>query len=152
MPSAEPDAGLWSHDQEIMTWAEITSQKLNQLKRPGAPWLTDLFHLALYSLAPPYDGCLESYCLFLQPRHLGVGFHQLPFWGVEGMGHIFLFLCTCSNLEFIMDIVNNTLRLKFGYVPLNSSHFSFLLLLGWTQTLKSAFPVMGNSLALNHLG
>ena len=29
--------GVWSHDAEIMTWAEIKSQMLNWLSHPGAP-------------------------------------------------------------------------------------------------------------------
>ena len=29
--------GAWSHNPEIMTWAEIKSQALNQLNHPGAP-------------------------------------------------------------------------------------------------------------------
>ena len=38
--------GAWSHNPEIMTWAEIKSQTLNWLSHPGAPQLTfkkDLF-------------------------------------------------------------------------------------------------------------
>lgn len=29
--------GAWSHDSEIMTWAEIKSRILNGLSHPGAP-------------------------------------------------------------------------------------------------------------------
>ena len=34
--------GAWSHNPEIMTWAEIKSQMLNQLSHPGAPIITIL--------------------------------------------------------------------------------------------------------------
>ena len=34
--SAEPDVGLKLMNCEIMTWAEIKSQRLNQLSHPGA--------------------------------------------------------------------------------------------------------------------
>ena len=29
--------GAWSHHPEIMTWAKMKSQMLNQLSHPGAP-------------------------------------------------------------------------------------------------------------------
>ena len=39
---AEPDAGLEPTNCEIMTWAEIRSQLLNQLSHPGAPFQVSL--------------------------------------------------------------------------------------------------------------
>ena len=35
--STEPDAGFDLPNREIMTWAEIKSQTLNQLSQPGTP-------------------------------------------------------------------------------------------------------------------
>ena len=35
--STQPDLGAWSHNPEIMIWAETKSQMLNQLSHPGTP-------------------------------------------------------------------------------------------------------------------
>ena len=39
MPNTESSEGAQSHNLEIMTWAKIKSQTLNQLSHPGTPQL-----------------------------------------------------------------------------------------------------------------
>ena len=48
--SREPDAGLKLMNHEIMTWAKIKSQMLNQLSHPGA--LSSQFLRVSYGLPP----------------------------------------------------------------------------------------------------
>ena len=45
--STDPDVGLESTNHEIMTWAEIKSQRLNWLSHPGTP-MTNVFALSLH--------------------------------------------------------------------------------------------------------
>ena len=61
--STEPDAGLDLRNLEIMTWAEIKSQMLNQLSHPGAPIVP-----CLYFKATNYHTTLPS--LLVSPTRL----------------------------------------------------------------------------------
>ena len=42
--STEPDMGVGPINHEIMTWAEIQSQMLNQLSHPGSTSMVYLFN------------------------------------------------------------------------------------------------------------
>ena len=52
--STEPNVGLDLMDREIMTWAEIKCQMLNQLSHPGAPHTFTVLN-EMVTLAPQFS-------------------------------------------------------------------------------------------------
>ena len=89
---AQPNVGLDPRNQEIMTWAKIKSQTLNQLIHPGAPWPIYFYHWTVFH-------CMnvpQSVYPFAIDKHLGC----IRFWVMtnKAVKNICMqILCVCGH-------------------------------------------------------
>ena len=73
--------GAWSHNSEIMTWAEINSRTLNRLSHPGAPILYSWKESEQCCMPPQY---IILFILYCHPR--GQTYVLLPYSKETGSG------------------------------------------------------------------
>ena len=91
-----------SHDPEIMTWAKIQSQPLNQLNHPGAPHMNFLIQGFHYTTRNILSSTFSGIVSFLRAT-----------WGQPQLGaYIFSLLSTAEEL---------TGELKTGFIGLDWS-------------------------------